>query len=363
MKYVHKIRSLFSRAAEHLDSSRRQLNRDFLQLRETFYSGFWTEAASEIGAEIEDIGHGFFLISRGGRQTHVRTDRVPLDDSLSIEMALNKPLTYKIIAGQGAPVPRHFEYRLSEMSSAADFLTQLGSRSVVKPAFGTGGGKGVTTRVASTSQLRKASFKAARFQSTLLVEEEMEGASYRLLFLNGELLDAIRRDPPTLVGNGISDIRALIAAENEERLNGPAKALSPLQIDLESKQSLAEQKLTLRSVPQKGQRIRVKNVVNENSSKENHVVRAQVHPSIVELCRRIVHERFELVGVDLLSRDISVPLEESGGVVSEINATPGLHHHVLVANVENRVAVGPLILDYLMSHRSFTSLDLGGDTK
>jgi D-alanine-D-alanine ligase-like ATP-grasp enzyme len=31
--------------------------------------------------------------------------------------------------------------------------------------------------------------------------------------------------------------------------------------------------------------------------------------------------------VDVITRDIAVPLGESGGVIIEVNATPGLYHH------------------------------------
>src|SRR5688572_32104639 len=44
------------------------------------------------------------------------------------------------------------------------------------------------------------------------------GASYRLLYLEGRLIDAVRRDPPTVTGDGYSTIRRLIAHENRRRL-------------------------------------------------------------------------------------------------------------------------------------------------
>ena len=56
-----------------------------------------------------------------------------------------------------------------------------------------------------------------------------------------------------------------------------------------------------------------------------------------------------LAGVDLIAPDVALPLEESGGMVNEINTTPGLHHHVLVSDPAAGADVGVLVLDRLLS--------------
>jgi cyanophycin synthetase len=77
----------------------------------------------------------------------------------------------------------------------------------------------------------------------------------------------------------------------------------------------------------------VKRVVNQNASRDNESIVGTPHPSTVELGRRIVTSLgLELASVDLLTTHVSRPLAETGGVVNEVNTTPGLHHHYLVAN-------------------------------
>jgi cyanophycin synthetase len=94
----------------------------------------------------------------------------------------------------------------------------------------------------------------------------------------------------------------------------------------------------------------VKTVVNQNASRENHCVREEVHPSIVQMGREIVALfGIELGGLDLLTSDIGVPLDESRGVINEVNTTPGLHHHALVAEVSKALPIGEMILEYLYS--------------
>ncbi len=73
---------------------------------------------------------------------------------------------------------------------------------------------------------------------------------------------------------------------------------------------------------------------------------------IVELGGKLARDLgVRFAGIDLMCSDISVPMSESGGVFNEINTTPGIHHHYLVAEPEKAVPVAELVLDYLFSHR------------
>ncbi|UCE25328.1 MAG: hypothetical protein JSU74_04595, partial [Candidatus Zixiibacteriota bacterium] len=60
----------------------------------------------------------------------------------------------------------------------------------------------------------------------------------------------------------------------------------------------------------------------------NETVTDAVSDSMVKAAEKaagIIGSRF--VGVDFIVTDGSVSLEESGGIINELNTTPGLHHH------------------------------------
>jgi D-alanine-D-alanine ligase-like ATP-grasp enzyme len=252
----------------------------------------------------------------------------------------------------GCRVPEFVESDLTTLGRARQFLQELKGPAVIKPASGTGGGRGVTTQIIDMDRLKKASFYAAIFDRTLLMEEEVAGHSYRLLYLDGKLMDAVRRDPPTVVGDGKRSIDELMRHESSERLRGcyPYGALSPLTKDLECVFNLQSQGLTPRDTPVAQQRIVVKSVVNQNSRWENHRVLEQVHPSIEEAGSRLVTTLgLRLAGLDIMTSEIGVPLADSGGRVNEVNTTPGLHHHVLVAETGRKLPVGELILDRIFA--------------
>jgi cyanophycin synthetase len=56
-----------------------------------------------------------------------------------------------------------------------------------------------------------------------------------------------------------------------------------------------------------------------------------------------------LAGVDVITPDASRPLEEAGGVVAEVNGTPGIHHHYHVADPANATRVAIPILGKVLA--------------
>ena len=77
--------------------------------------------------------------------------------------------------------------------------------------------------------LIKASYKAAIHSSNarLIIEREYPGHNYRLLYLDGEFLDAIQRESPGVIGDGAGNVAQLVEKENRLRLESvETRALS-----------------------------------------------------------------------------------------------------------------------------------------
>ena len=252
----------------------------FRALRRTFYDGFWREAAASVGASCEAWDFGYHRIARDGLSTLVQLSEVRLDDHLTLRLMGNKLVTYRLLAEQGLDVPRHVRCAPASLGPAHRLMAEIGRPLVVKPVSGTGGGQGVTTGITDAKSLRRAARLASRFNPDLIAEEQIEGASYRLLYLDGKLIDAIRRDPPRLVGDGKSTIRQLTKAETHRRLTGrPFTAMSPLRLDRDAQNYLTSHGFSPSNVPAAGEVIVVKRAVNENTAAENHVVLDEVHTS------------------------------------------------------------------------------------
>jgi len=252
----------------------------FAALRKVYYDQFWSDAAAQAEARLEKWDFGFHRLHREGMTVVARQSELGLDSHLMLNLIGNKLLTLKLLAEQGFAVPRHTLFSLRNRKPALDLMAETGRPVVVKPVSGTGGGNGVTTGITSRRQLLGAAWLAARYDTQLLAEEQVQGHSYRLLYLDGILIDAIRREPPRIVGDGKSTIRALVKAENQRRLRKrPFTALSPLRLDRDAKHYLAAQGLTSLNMLAEGETVVIKRAVNQNSAAENHVVTSRVHPA------------------------------------------------------------------------------------
>jgi D-alanine-D-alanine ligase-like ATP-grasp enzyme len=329
----------------------RKLIRSYAGFQRQFYDKFWNDTTREMGASLIDVGYGYYKIEYNNNKTYVADYKVMLDDHLTLKVAGNKPMVLKILQENDLQAPNFLEYNVDQLEKANVFLEKLGKNAVVKPASGTGSGRGVTTRINSLKKLKKASLLAASYNDNLLIEEQVEGDSFRLLYLDGKFIDAIRRDPPNVIGDGVSSIKVLIKNENLKR-TGSNEILTfhPLIIDMECKLKLKEQGLSINSIPEKNKMIIIKSVVNQNSCYENHIVRDELHPDIIAMGRDIVNELgIVLGGIDVITRDITVPLNESNGIINEINTTPGLHHHLLVAEKDKVLPIGMMILQYIFN--------------
>jgi cyanophycin synthetase len=297
--------------------------------RKAFNEQAWREAAVSLGASWRPLGSGFCEVVLGDRRTRVFDNMSAIDDPVTLGILHDKPLTHRILSEAGLRVPPHVAFTLKDIAPAAEFLQAAGAECVVKPATGTGGGAGVATGIRTRWQLARAAAAAAVYSDHLLIEHQVEGDNYRLLYLDGVLLDAYVRKFPSVLADGRSSVAALVRQANEERLaqgSGVSQAL--LTVDLDMRRTIARQGLSLRSIPPAGTTVRVKTAVNENAGSDNTTVMGTLCRSVVEegsRAARALGARF--VGVDIVTPDPRLPLAEAGGVILEVNGTPNLYFH------------------------------------
>ena len=308
---------------------RNPLRRSSGRFQVEFYDRIWREAAEQLGATFKPLGAGISEIRLGIARVRVFENTCPIDDPVTLAIAGDKGLTYRLLREEELPIPRHALFSFKSMDTALTFLASCSVDCVVKPARGTGGGRGVTTGVRSRSHLARASAAASVYGDDLLIEEQVPGDNYRLLYLDGVLLDAFVRKSPGVVADGRSSIRKLVELANAERLKQGAGISQVLMtIDFDMKRTLAKQGLSLRSVPASGREVTLKTVVNENRGADNMTVTKKLCPEVVEAgAKAAAAIGVRLAGVDLITDDPSVSLEESGGVVLEVNTPPNYYYH------------------------------------
>jgi cyanophycin synthetase len=307
------------------------------------YPELWRAAAGRIGARVGDLGGGFLEITRDGRRAVVRDQRVPLDSAVTLELALDKRVMTRILRDRGLPVPEQAEYGLRQPRAALDLLLATRQPCVVKPVRADGG-SGATCGVRSASDLARASLRAARTDRRLLIERQAPGDVHRLLYLNGRLIGAVRRRPPTVTGDGTSTVLELIRRQNRATHAGGRPGASLLRVDLDCDLALRRAGHTLASVPPRGAVVRVKGAVSQNAAGDNDTVTDAVHPTVAAAgAEAAAAAGLRLAGVDVIAADIAAPLA-AGAVVLEVNGAPGLLYHYRVADPAGATDVAVPIL-------------------
>jgi cyanophycin synthetase len=192
---------------------------------------------------------------------------------------------------------------------------------------------------------------AVPFEAKLVVERQAPGDMYRLLFLDQELLAIVRRDPPCVVGDGRSNVAELIIAENRRRLAaGGEQALTLIRPDLDSVFTLRSAGMSPRSVPLTDERVRVKTATSENAPHENVTVRGGAAASVGRDALAAVQAiGLRFAGVDVVTPDLQRDLRDVGGVIVEVNGTPGLRYHYTVADPDGADRVAVPVLQLLLN--------------
>ncbi len=312
---------------------------------EQFYRDAWAEAADELGADLVEIDGGFVEIRRGGTSTRVWRQLSALDEAVSLRLALDKTIVHRLLTERGIQVPDYLEFGHTDLRPALSFMAEGGSY-VVKPAGGRGGAA-VTGCVRSEVDLARAVLSAARLDTRLLIERQIPGDMYRLLYLDGELVDVILRVAPHVTGDGRSTILELVLQENERRL-AAARPQALMTVDLDCIFTLASGGRALRTVPAARERVQVKSASSENSRDENHTIRAYAQEVIDECAEAVRAVGLRLAGVDVVTPDINRSLDEAGGAIIEVNGTPGFQYHYEVADRAGATRVAIPVLERVL---------------
>jgi cyanophycin synthetase len=310
-----------------LQADRKAIRRN----RSKYYTQAWEEAASQTGSTIESLGDGIFKITNNAKSVLVYEQYTPLVDSVGFRLIVNKAIVYKLLANINVPMPRYIHLKDIDVSAAKLFMSEIGGSIVVKPAYGTGAGAGVTTNVMGLGRLYQALAWSRAFCPETVLEEQIKGNNYRLLFLDGELLDCIIRRPPSVTGDGVSSIRQLIRQENKKRIEPGARLAQDLiYMDMDTKNTLSAQRLSLNTKPTKEQIIKVKDVINCNRAEENESPLEGPAESIISLGKKIAETiGVRLLGIDIIADNLTQDLRKSGGRVIEVNTPPGHFYHHL----------------------------------
>ncbi|MFC4025024.1 acylphosphatase [Oceanobacillus longus] len=205
---------------------------------------------------VDKPGQLFSLSSK--ERTHyffrTRGDKVTNE---AVDIGRDKEKTKQALLEKGVAVPEGKQFT-AEVSNEEilDFASKLGFPVVLKPTDGSFG-RGVVSNITGVGEL-KFSLEYVRANLNyrdVIVEQYIPGNEYRLYVVGDEVVGAMNRIPPNVIGDGVHSIQALIERKNEERNLNPRLVSCPILVNEEVTDFIGRRGYTLDTVPEKGEKI------------------------------------------------------------------------------------------------------------
>lgn len=288
---------------------------------------------------------GYF--SLGDRRLYVQGSKLGVNDSVATLIARNRRRTHQLLEKFRLPSPRAILVKSNgSIERISGRAGKLRRPFVVKPLRGSLG-RGVSIKLDGPDEVAEAANLARKTSRTILIEEFIAGADYRISVFDGEVIDVLQRVPAYVIGDGKSTIRTLIGEKNERR---KIIGLRRIPIDRELRRFLGSQKLDLKNVPESGRKISLRLNCNMRSGGESRRldIRREVHPDNIRMFADATREMgLRLARMDFLTPDISKSHKAVRCAISEVSGAPTLDVHYFADFAMNNV-VGETILARLL---------------
>ena len=306
-------------------------------------------AAHERGIPTQRITEdaNLFLLGWGAKQKRLQATTTGDTSFIAVKIASDKQLTKALLKEAGVPVPEGSV--VTKVEEAQRAAARLKAPCTVKPLDGNQG-KGVTVDCRTPEDVARAFAFAREYGRKIIVERFVEGRDYRVLVANGEVAAASCRRPAHVVGDGVSTVRALVERENGNpaRGAGHTNILTKIALDDHAADMLRKQGFDFDSVLPVGVSAELRGNANLSTGGTAEDVTDLLPESTRLLCVRAAAKiGLDVAGIDIVCRDIALPLDAQRGAVIEVNAAPGIRMHQYPSSGEARDA-GDAIVQGLM---------------
>lgn len=284
-----------------------------------------------------------FMLGQGCNQKIICATVASSTSSIAVDLASDKEATRNLLSRSFIPVP--VGKLISDIIELEEAVNEIGFPLVTKPVNGNHG-RGITTRITTIEQAKKGFYEAQKISADVIVERCIYGMDYRFLVINYKLVAVAKRTPAMIIGNDFSTILELVNETNRDARRGEdhENVLSKIKLDAATEFILAGKNLTLNSVLPIGEILLLKDTANLSSGGTARDVTDIVHPDNVSMAERIARlMNLDICGIDIMAKDISIPITGNNGAVLEVNAGPGLRMHLCPSKGIARNVAEPII--------------------
>jgi len=286
-------------------------------------------AAHERGIPTQRITEdaNLFLLGWGVKQKRLQATTTGDTSFIAVKIASDKQLTKTLLKEAGVAVPEGSVVNSVEEAQRA--ASRIKAPVALKPLDGNQG-KGVTVDCREPDEVARAFEFARQYGRKIIVERYVEGRDYRVLVAGGKVAAASYRRPAHVVGDGVASIRELVERENENpaRGAGHTNILTKIALDEHAADVLRKQGFDFDSVLPLGVPAELRGNANLSTGGTAEDVTDLLPESTRLLCVRAAAKiGLDVAGIDIVCRDIALPLDAQRGAVIEVNAAPGIRMH------------------------------------
>ena len=309
------------------------------------------DAAKNYGLPVTELGKsGIYQIGYGKQGRIIEAAISNKTNCVGVDISCDKFLTKQLLDIQNIPVAEGRKvFNIIGLLREAEFI---GYPVVIKPQYGNKG-KGVMLNLKNEKELIKAYTSLLKITKDIIIEKYVKVNDYRICVVDYKVVAASLRVVPFVIGDGKSNIKALINILNNDPLRGQdhEKPLTTIKFDKELCNCLYRQNMSLDYIPNKGEKV----ILRENANLSTGGIAVDCTDDVcdenIDYCIRAAKALgLDICGVDICTEDISIPIDKQNGIVMEVNAAPGIRMHHFPSQGKKR-DVGKAIVDMLYEGR------------
>ena len=286
------------------------------------------DAAKSYGLPVIELGEsGIYQIGYGSKGRLIEATISNKTNCIGVDISCDKLLTKQLLDIQNIPIAEG-----KKVFNIIDLLREaesIGYPVVIKPQYGSKG-KGVMLNLKNEKELVRAYNNLIKETKDIIIEKYILGNDYRVCVVNNNVVAVSLRMPPFVIGNGINTVKALIDKLNNDPLRGEdhEKPLTVVKFDEELYNSLCKQRVSLEYIPQKDEKV----ILRENANLSTGGIAIDCTDEIcsenIDYCIRAAKALgLDICGIDICTKDISIPINKYNGIIMEVNAAPGIRMH------------------------------------
>ena len=225
-------------------------------------------------------------------------------------------------------------------SAQSDFIFFDHKAIVIKPNQ-TNFGIGITIIKNNTDVTiyNRAIEMAFEHDSTILIEEFIEGKEYRFFVINDQVAGILHRVPANVTGEGSLTIRELVDVKNQDPLRGKGykTPLEKIQLGEAERIFLHAQQKDFDYIPQNGETVFLRENSNISTGGDSIDYTDEIPDAYKQIAIQAANAlQVKITGLDMMIKDIKAQPTPENYAIIELNFNPAIHIHCHPYKGKNR---------------------------